>query len=296
MLSTMWKAILKCHGWLSMKARSITVKKPSAGAAGKSETRETVQSLSRALGLLNALAAQDGGLALSEVARTVGLAVSTTHRLLSTLQQEGFVRFDEERGVWTVGVQAFIVGSAFLRARELTAVAKPVMRRLMERSGETVNLAVEDRGEAIYVAQVECRKMMRAIARPGGRAMMHASGVGKALLAAMGTEEAERVAAMHGLPAETSKTIRSVDGLRAELEQVRRRGYAVDDEENAVGLRCVAAAIYDEYAQPVAALSLSGPTARIGDALVAPLGTAVREAADEITSALGGKNGVKSRH
>ena len=126
--------------------------------------------------------------------------------------------------------------------------------------------------------------------------MMHASGVGKALLAAMGAEEAERVAAMHGLPAETGKTIGSIEGLRAELEQVRRRGYAVDDEENAVGLRCVAAAIYDEHAQPVAALSLSGPTARIDDKLLAPLGAAVREAADEITGSLGGRNGLKGRY
>ncbi len=279
-----------------MKARSVTVKKPSLTPVGKSESRDTVQSLSRALSLLNALAAQDGGLPLSEVARTVGLAISTAHRLLSTLQQEGFVRFDEERGVWIVGVQAFIVGSAFLRSRELTAVARPVMRRLMERSGETVNLAVTDRGEAIYVAQVECRKMMRAIARPGGRAMMHASGVGKALLAAMSAEEAEGIAAQHGLPSETGRTIRTIEGLRAELDLVRRRGYAVDDEENAVGLRCVAAAVYDEHAQPVAALSLSGPTARIADAMVAPLGAAVREAADDITRALGGKSASPSRH
>ncbi len=279
-----------------MKARSVTVKKPSLTPVGKSESRDTVQSLSRALSLLNALAAQDGGLPLSEVARTVGLAISTAHRLLSTLQQEGFVRFDEERGVWIVGVQAFIVGSAFLRSRELTAVARPVMRRLMERSGETVNLAVTDRGEAIYVAQVECRKMMRAIARPGGRAMMHASGVGKALLAAMSAEEAEAIAAQHGLPGETGRTIRTIEGLRAELDLVRRRGYAVDDEENAVGLRCVAAAVYDEHAQPVAALSLSGPTARIADAMVAPLGAAVREAAEDITRALGGKSASPSRH
>jgi IclR family acetate operon transcriptional repressor len=279
-----------------MKARSVTVKKPSLTPVGKSESRDTVQSLSRALSLLNALSAHDGGLPLSEVARTVGLAISTAHRLLSTLQQEGFVRFDEERGVWIVGVQAFIVGSAFLRSRELTAVARPVMRRLMERSGETVNLAVTDRGEAIYVAQVECRKMMRAIARPGGRAMMHASGVGKALLAAMSAEEAEGIAAQHGLPGETGRTIRTIEGLRAELDLVRRRGYAVDDEENAVGLRCVAAAVYDEHAQPVAALSLSGPTARIADAMVAPLGAAVREAADDITRALGGKSASPSRH
>lgn len=271
-----------------MKVRSTTGKKPLNGQRVKGESRDTVQSLTRALGLLNALAASDGGLALSEVARTAGLAVSTAHRLLTTLQQEGFARFDEERGAWTVGVQAFVVGSAFLRSRELTAVARPVMRQLMERSGETVNLAVPDAGETIYVAQVECRKMMRAIARPGGRAMMHASGAGKALLAAMPADEVERVIAQHGLPRETPKTITAAGALADALEEVRRRGYAVDDEENAVGLRCVAAAIHDEHAQPIAALSLSGPTARIEDAMIVPLGEAVKAAAEEITRALGG--------
>jgi IclR family acetate operon transcriptional repressor len=278
--------------FLSMKARSVTEKKPRRTLAGKAESRDTVQSLSRALGLLNALAAQDDGLGLSEVAKRVGLAVSTAHRLLTTLQQEGFVRFDDQRGVWTIGVQAYVVGSAFLRARELTAIARPVMRQLMEESGETVNLAVEDRGEAIYVAQVESRQMMRAITRPGGRAMMHASGVGKALLAAMPQADWENIVTSHGLARETEKTLSTLNGLRAELDAIRKRGYALDDEENAVGLRCVAAAIYDEHAQPIAALSLSGPKARIGDAMIETLGRAVREAADRITAALGGQPGA----
>jgi IclR family transcriptional regulator, acetate operon repressor len=287
---------------LSMKARSVTVKKPGPSLRSKAETvrakgesRDTVQSLVRALGLLNALAGRDRGLGLSEVAKEVGLAISTAHRLLTTLQQEGYAHYDEERGGWHIGVQAFVVGSAFLRSRELTAIARPVMRELMERSGETVNLAVEDRGEAIYVAQVECRKMMRAIARPGGRTLMHASGVGKALLAAMASEEMERIAS-GGLPRETAKTIGTLNALRQELTEVRRRGYAVDDEENAIGLRCVAAAIYDEHARPFAALSLSGPTARIEDKMIEPLGNAIRDAADSITKALGGRNPTPFRH
>ncbi len=284
----MWKAILKLYTLLSMKARSITVKKPAAAHQEKVQSHDKVQSLSRALGLLNALAREEAGLSLSEAAKAAGLAVSTAHRLLGTLQREDFVRFDPERGIWSVGVQAFVVGSTFLRSRELTTIARPEMRRLMEASGETVNLAVESRGEAIYVAQVECRKMMRAIARPGGRALMHASGVGKALLAAMSAEEVERIAAIHGLASETEKTISTLKRLREELEVVRQRGFAVDDEENAIGLRCIAAAIYDEHARPLAALSLSGPTARIEDAMIAPLGRAVREAADSITKALGG--------
>lgn len=254
---------------------------------------DTVQSLSRALNLLNRLAESDGGLSLSDVAGRTALAISTAHRLLSTLQRENFVRFDPERGVWLIGVQSFVVGSAFLRARELTGIARPLMRELMERSGETVNLAIEERGEAIYVAQIECRKTMRAIALPGGRAAMHASGVGKAMLAAMSDDEVDRIVKLHGLTTATPRTIATPVWLRAELKAIRTRGFAIDDEENAVGLRCVAAAIFDEHGRPAAALSLSGPTARITDDLLAPFGANVREVAEKITAEFGGLHSTR---
>jgi IclR family transcriptional regulator, acetate operon repressor len=273
-----------------MKIQASAAKPEAIGepAGARVARGDTVQSLTRALSLLNALARHDQGLGLSEAAKETGLAISTAHRLLSTLSHENFVRFDPEGSVWMIGVQTFIVGSAFLRARELTGIARPLMRELMERSGETVNLAVEEGGEAIYVAQIECRKTMRAIARPGGRAAMHCSGVGKALLAALPQEEADRIVALRGLPAATAKTITTAAGLRAELEAIARRGYAIDEEENAIGLRCVAAAIFDEHGKPVAAISLSGPTARIGDDLLPVLGEAVRDAARQITAGLGG--------
>jgi IclR family acetate operon transcriptional repressor len=272
-----------------MKIRNSAAKNAQMSTNQPAEGKgDTVQSLTRALRLLNVLAESDHGLNLSEAAHNAGLALSTAHRLLSTLQHESFARFDAERSTWTVGVQSFIVGNAFLRSRDLTSIARPVMRQLMERSGETVNLAVEDRGEAIYIAQIECRKTMRAIAKPGGRAPLHASGVGKALLASMPDDEVDRIIALNGLPASTEKTISDPRQLRAELRLIRRRGFAVDDEENAVGLRCIAATVLDENGWGAAALSLSGPTARIGDALIEPLGEAARIAAKQITAAIGG--------
>jgi IclR family transcriptional regulator, acetate operon repressor len=275
-----------------MKLQASAAKGPQSPEAEgiRAQRGDMVQSLTRALGLLNMLAQHDQGIGLSELAKEAGLAVSTAHRLLSTLQSEKFVRFDDENGVWMIGVQAFLVGSAFLRSRELIAIARPVMRQLMERSGETVNLAVEGEGEAIYVAQIECRKTMRAIARPGGRAPLHSSGVGKALLGALSDEEVERIVARRGLPAATGKTISTEAHLWAELKAIRARGFAVDDEENAIGLRCVAAPVFDEYAKPVAAISLSGPTARIGDDVVAIFGEAVCEAAARITAGMGGNS------
>jgi IclR family transcriptional regulator, acetate operon repressor len=247
-----------------------------------------VQSLSRALKLLNALAVHPAGLSLSEVAGHVGLPNSTAHRLLTTLQNERYVRFETERSVWLIGVQAFCVGAAFVRSRDLVTIARPYMRRLMEQSGETVNLAIADRGEVIYIAQVETQKMMRAIAGPGGRAPMHCSGVGKALLAVAAPETADKLLGAMDFHRETGQTLLTRQDLERELEHVRAQGFAVDNEENAVGLRCVAAVIYDEHGSPLAALSVSGPTARITEQRIPLLGEAVAGIAAEITAEIGG--------
>lgn len=248
-----------------------------------------VQSLSRALKLLNALSFHSQGLSLSDVAHEVGLPNSTAHRLLTTLQNERFVRFDTERSVWLIGVQAFRVGTAFVRSRDIVTIARPYMRRLMEQSGETVNLAIADRGEVIYLAQVETQKMMCAIAGPGGRAPMHCSGVGKALLAFSNPATVDKTIQGLELTRETPHTLTTPAELKRELAQIQARGYAVDNEENAIGLRCVAAVIFDEHASTLAALSVSGPTARIADSRIPGLGAAIAGIAAEITAELGGR-------
>jgi IclR family acetate operon transcriptional repressor len=266
-------------------------RKPSVGEADKAGQ---VQSLTRALSLLEAVARSHDGLTLTEAAQTVGLPPSTAHRLLTTLQQARFVRFDPVASLWQIGVQAFVVGNAFARTRDVLMMARPQMRRLMEACNETVNLYVMDEGgEAVCMGQVECRQLMRAIARPGGRVKMHCSGVGKAMLAFLPEREVGRVLERHGLPRATERTLTTPKALRADLEQVRARGYAVDDEEHAVGLRCVAAAILDEHGLPLAGLSVSGPTARIPDHRVALLGALVMEAAQAVTAEVGGLSAVQ---
>jgi IclR family acetate operon transcriptional repressor len=248
-----------------------------------------VQSVRRALALLEALAASADGMSLGEVAQTVGLAPSTAHRLLTTLQAQRFVRFVPGEGLWQVGVQAFTVGQAFRRARDLLSLARPTLRRLMEESGETANLYIEEGGEAVCMGQVESRQMMRAIARPGGRVKMHCSGVGKAMLALLPEAEVARIVKAHGLPRMTERTLDTPGRLREALAATRLRGFAVDDEEHAVGMRCVAAAVLDEDGRPIAALSLSGPAARLGDAALMAAGRLVAAAAAALTRELGGR-------
>ena len=259
----------------------------SARAAPAKKT-DQVQSLVRALSILDGLALADEGTTLTEIAQQIGLSPSTAHRLLTTLEQARYVHFDAERKLWAVGVQAFITGSAFLKTRNLVLCARPHMRALMEETEETVNLAVADQNEAIYLAQVECRHMMRAFARPGGRVPLHCSSVGKVLLAAMTDMELAKVLHDRGLPKVTIKTITTPSALKADLALVRDRGYALDDEEHAVGLRCVASVIYNENSDPIGAVSLSGPMARIPDERIAVLGELVRRKANVITEQLGG--------
>ena len=130
--------------------------------------------------------------------------------------------------------------------------------------------------------------MMRAFARPGGRVPLHCSGVGKALLSAMPDSDLAKILHRQGLSRVTVKTINTTTVLRGDLAQARARGYAIDDEEHAVGMRCIAAVVFNEGAEPVAAVSLSGPMARIPDERIPLLGDLVRRRADAITVQLGG--------
>jgi IclR family acetate operon transcriptional repressor len=247
------------------------------------------QSLTRALTLLERLSEASKGMNLTDLSQQLGMPTATVHRLLSTFEELDFVEQDPGQGLWFVGLKAFTVGNAFLSRRDFVASARPYMHALVDQCGETANLGVIDDGEVVIISQVESREVMRMIARLGSRSPIHASGVGKAQLASMPEHQVAKILQLRGLPRYTDKTIDSPAGLREELEQVRRLGYALDDEEQAVGLRCVAAAIYDENQQALAAISLSGPKARITDSRLSELGNAISQTAAEITQALGGR-------
>ncbi|PCI40806.1 MAG: IclR family transcriptional regulator [Rhodospirillaceae bacterium] len=264
------------------KARIKKVASKSGDSSGQ------VQSLCRALSILNVIAEDEHGLTMTNIAKRTGLPLSTTHRLLTTLQHERYVRCDNDQSLWKAGVQAFIVGNAFVQSRDIIATSRPFMTELMEQSGETTNLAVVDQGECIYLAQVECRQMMRVQAKPGSRVPIHSSAVGKALLAAMPAQKAKKFIQMREFERNTEKTVVKQQELQQEVSNVRDNGYGRDDEEHCVGLRCVASVIYDEFGEPMAAVSLSGPRARISDEQFPILGAMVKETATKITAAMGG--------
>ncbi len=246
-------------------------------------------SLARALTLFERLAESPMGINLTDLSLQLGMPPATVHRLLSTFEETNFVEQDVDAGLWYVGLKAFTVGNAFLKRRDFIETARAYMQELVEQCGETVNLGVIDEGEVVFISQVESKEMMRMIVAPGSRSPIHASGVGKAMLASLDEQEVAQLLHHRGLAHYTERTIDSPAKLRGELERVRQQGFALDDEEHAVGLRCVAASIFDENAVALAAISLSGPKARIIDSRVAELGSAVRQTAAEITEALGGR-------
>ena len=248
--------------------------------------RGHTQSVSRALRLLSRLSEESNGMTLSELARSVGLAPSTAHRLLTTLQLERFVRFEDSR--WLVGVQAFNVGSAYLRARDVCFMARPYLRILMQDTGETANLALIEEEDLVYLAQVESSQMMRALARPGVKAPWSCSAVGKVCLAFMARPEAERLVNFQGVVQMTAKSHVTTKTLWEDIAKVQGQYYAFDDEEHAPGLRCVASPLFDSNSSVIGALSISGPSVRVSQASMAQIGRSVSRVAKELTQALGG--------
>ena len=273
----------------SLPRRKATAgKRQRVTRAGKDKAAGHTQALSRGLAVLEALAATDSGATLTTLADLLRIPTPTAHRLLATLEAAGYVQSGSQ-GEWLVGVRAFRVGSAFLSHRNLVVQAYPYLRQLMEASGETANLAVMEAGQAVFVEQVQCRELMRMSAKLGARAPLHASGVGKAMLAAMDAPAVAAALGRQGLVRHTPHTLATRESLAAELTRIRARGYAVDDEEHALGMRCVAATVFDENGEAWAALSLAGPTTRITGERVSALGALVRETAQSMTAALGGR-------
>lgn len=257
---------------------------------GDSRSSGQVRSLTRALSLLRHLAGNGDGMTLTELSEASGLPPSTTHRLLTTLEAERFVRPDPQGGLWRIGVAAFFVGSAFARSRDTLTLTRPYLRRLMEMSGETSNLFLESDGEAVCIGQIESRHAMRAITGVGGRVRLHSSGAGKVLLAFMEPGRKAVLASSMTMNRVTPSTLTAPEQLEANLAEIGETGYAIDDEEHAMGLRCVAAPIFDEFGFAVAAISVSGPSARIPTDRLTALGQMVRQAAREATRDYGGKN------
>ncbi|MDO5611730.1 MAG: IclR family transcriptional regulator [Paracoccus sp. (in: a-proteobacteria)] len=224
----------------------------------------TVQVLDRALDLLDRIARSGAaGLTLTEIAAQTGQAASTVHRLLASLGARGMVDTDPATQVWYIGPETYRMGAAFLRRGGLAERAAPILRRLMQATSETANLGIRDGDAVLIVAQTETPRPIRALFPPGTRLPLATSGLGRAIMAL------------------------DTDADDMELVATRARGFALDREEVEPGMRCVAAVVTDAQGSPIAAISISGPTHRVGPEHLKTLGAAVTEAARQLSQAMG---------
>lgn len=245
----------------------------------------TIKSLDRALTILRTLAERDQA-NLSALAHALGESPATVYRVLMTLAQHGIVESDEALQTWHIGPGAFLIGSAFLRRTSLVERSRPVLRALMEQTGETANLGIERDNAVLFVSQVETQAPIRAFFPPGTLSPLHASGIGKVLLASF---PAERVAALlsAGLQSFTPHTLATPAALISDLAAIRTRGYAIDDQERNEGMRCIAAPIRNAHGEVIAGISVSGPTSRVRTEDVPKLAAQVIAAANGLSAALG---------
>jgi IclR family acetate operon transcriptional repressor len=239
-----------------------------------------VQSVHRALDVLEALAAAGGTASLGDLAAACGLPAPTLHRLAGTLADRGYLRQLPDRR-YSLGSRLVPLGAdahALLGQRAL-----PVLHTLAELTGESANLAVLTQGRAEYVAQVPGRHTMRTFTEVGNRVALHCTGVGKALLAAVPPAQAGQLIGAAPLAAQTAGTITDPAALHAEITVIRARGYALDEGEMEIGVRCVAVGL--PGATPMA-VSVSGPAARMTDDLITAAVAALHTAAGQLRQQL----------
>ncbi len=246
-----------------------------------------VKSVDRALHLLEIMADEKREVELKELCKKTHINTTTLYRLLQTLQNRGFVAQNDYTGRYRLGLKLLHLGHAVIDQIELREVVLPFLQELMEKTGETANLVVLDEGEAVYIDKVESPASLRMFSRIGKRAPAHATGVGKLLLAALSSEKVTEIMKSKGLCKLTENTITSLENLQRELEKIRKNGFAGDNEECEVGAKCIAAPIRDYTNQVVAAVSISGPSARLSDERLNELAEVIKDAAYKISEKIG---------
>ncbi|HEY9389963.1 MAG TPA: IclR family transcriptional regulator [Mycobacteriales bacterium] len=250
------------------------------------EADYVVKPVFKALQVLRCLGEAERELSLGDVCARVGLPRSTTFKYLRTLRESGFVAHDPETDRYRIGLLVWELGQLAADHARVRDLALPTMRELHETFNETVNLAVPDGSDVVYVEMLESSRPLRMGARLGARDPMYCTALGRAILASLPADQWDtRIPGR--LTARSPRTITSPARLRAELDSVRARGYALERGETEQGVSCVAAAILDGRGRAVAAISVSAPDARLTDDLVDTIAEQVRQAAGSCSRRLG---------
>lgn len=241
----------------------------------------------RALAMLEEVSQASDGLSNAEISRKLNIPKSSASYILRTLETQGYLARDEASGKYRVGLKILSLSRGALGGLDVRGVALPVMRRLMQETGLTCHLAVLDGADAVYVEKVESEGFIRMDTWVGRRMRVHATSVGKAIVAYISEETVKEIMSKGGMEKRTPKTITTLPRLLKELEKVRSQGYAVDDEENNLGARCVAAPIFDQRGAIEASLGLSGTTQQVSPQTMPRILEALKDAARHISMGMG---------
>jgi IclR family KDG regulon transcriptional repressor len=250
-------------------------------------TPRMIKSLQRAINILDLFDEQTVELGITEIAERLGLHKSTAAGLVYTLEHNRYLDQDSETRKYSLGFKLVERASILLGQFDVRKAARPHLEELIAWCDESVNLAVRDRGEVVYIERLTTTRSLGMRAKVGYRAPLHCTALGKAILSCMPLKEVEELIAPYGLPAHTKNTITELAQFLQEIERTREQGFAVDDEEIEIGVRCVAAPIFDHTGQPAAAVSISSPVLRLSLSELPIYGQKVIEAAEAISAKLG---------
>jgi IclR family KDG regulon transcriptional repressor len=256
-----------------------------------SKPNNLVQSIERVSSILDVLGQSPQGISIRDLSAKINLPKGTTHRLLSSLSYLGYVRQDPKTRNYFLGFKLVELGNLLLSQLDLRKEAEPFLRDLAEKTKETVHLVFLDQNEIVYIDKVEIDQNpggLKMASKVGSRNPAHSCAVGKVLLSHLSEDEINRIIEEKGLPKRTENTLTDPIQLKEHLKIIRTQRYAIDDEENERGIRCVAAPIYNETAKVVAAISISGPAFRITKKVIQEsLKKEVMETALKISQKLG---------
>jgi DNA-binding IclR family transcriptional regulator len=251
-----------------------------------SHTDSPSAAVERALAMLEAVAQEPEGLSNAEISRKLQIPKSSASYILRTLEAQNYVTRDRS-GKYKVGLKILSLSRGALTDLDVRGVALPIMRHLTHRTGLTCHLAILDGPEAVYVEKVEPEGFIRMDTWVGRRMRVHATSVGKALVAHIAQDALERIIAKASMEKRTPKTITTLPKLLKELEKVRTQGYAVDDEENNLGARCVGAPVFNDRGLIEAALGLSGTTQQVSPQTMPAIVESLKDAARHISMGMG---------
>jgi IclR family KDG regulon transcriptional repressor len=246
-----------------------------------------INSLQRAFSILDLFDEQTAELGITEIAETLGLHKSTAAGLVYTLEHNGYLSQDPETRKYGLGFKLVERASTLLDQLDVRQVALPYLQELRAWCGESVNLAMQDGGQIVYIERLTSTQSLGMRAKVGYRAPMHCTALGKAILSALPREKVVEFIAQYGLPDTTVHSITDHAQFLQEIDRSRLQGFAVDNEENEIGVRCLAAPIFDHSDRAAAAVSISSPVFRFPLSEVPRYGQKVIEAANAISARLG---------